>query len=76
MLKTLNLVVAGTGKTQELRVEEGTTARDLLMQTDLDGYVLSLGDGQPPFPNSYDLSELTPGTIVYASTPAEAGFRE
>ena len=73
MLKTFNLVVAGTGESREVAVEANATVRDLLEQMGMSDFCLSEGEGNPPLPKDFNLSELPSNTTLYASTIPEAG---
>lgn len=75
--KNVELVVAGSGEIRELAIEPGTTVRDVLAATGLEGYQLSRGSNQPFLRLDEDLHRVAPeGTRLYASTPAEAGRSE
>lgn len=75
-MKKITVVIAESGKFNDLEILPGTTASDVLKTIGLpDGYVLSSGKGQEPFgkdENIYDA--VTDGAKVYASTPVEVGF--
>jgi hypothetical protein len=73
MKKSLNLTIAGTGETKELAIEKNCTVGDLLEQLDLRDYQVTQGDGKPPLPKKFDLSQLPDGTTLFASTVADAG---
>jgi len=75
-MKKITVVIAESGKFNDLEILPGTTAQDILKTIGLpDGYVLSSGKGQEPFGKDeviYDA--ITDGAKVYASTPVEVGF--
>jgi len=75
-MKKITVVIAESGKFNDLDILPGTTAGDVLKTIELpDGYVLSSGKGQEPFGKDeviYDA--VADGAKVYASTPVEVGF--
>src|SRR5262245_17566854 len=48
-MKKLSVVVAGTGQIQDLEIQSGTTAGDVLHQLNLQDYLLSKGPNEPFF---------------------------
>ena len=75
MAKNLAVVVAGSGgEIKDITIRPGTTARDILRDTGLEGYVLSRGASEAPFGENENVYSLVrDGDKLYASTPAEAG---
>lgn len=75
-MKKLTVVIAESGKFNDIELLPGTTAQDVLKTIGLsEGYVLSGGKGQEPFGNDeviYDA--VSDGGKIYASTPVEVGF--
>ena len=78
MAKDLSIVVAGTGEPNDITIEPGTTARDVLRALGFKGYVLSK-DGSSitffrPKENIYPLVE--DGDKLWASTDPKVGAAE
>jgi hypothetical protein len=74
-MKTLTVVVAGTGQFHDVEIQPGTTAGDILHQLNLPEYLLSSGPNQPFFAAAetvYD--KVKNGEKVFASTKAEVGI--
>jgi len=75
MSKSLAVVVAGSGETRDVSISPGTTARELLDASGLQGYMLSTGPDKPFLASDEDVyRSVANGAKLYASTPAEAGF--
>ena len=73
-MKKLSVVVAGTGQIQDIEIQPGTTAGDILGQLGLADYLLSKGPNDPFFPaveSVYD--KVRDGEKIFASTKAEVG---
>lgn len=76
-VKNIELVVAGSGEIRDLAIEPGTSVRDVLAASGLEGYQLSRGSNEPFLRPDDDLHRtMTEGGRLYASTPAEAGRSE
>ena len=48
-MKKLAVVVAGSGNIQDVEIQPGTTAGDVLHKLNLQDYLLSKGPGEPFF---------------------------
>ena len=73
-MKRLSVVVAGSGKIQDIEISPGTTVGDVLTQLQLREYLLSKGPNEPFFANADSLyDKVTDGEKVFASTKAEVG---
>jgi hypothetical protein len=74
MVKNISVVIAGSGDIRDIGIKPGTTAGDILRQLNLNGYVLSKGQNEPPFGNGENIYPLVrDGDKLYASTPATVG---
>jgi hypothetical protein len=76
IMKTIAIKVAGSAQEPiDVEIQPGTTARDILHQLGLRGYLLSTGPTSDRFfgedENVY--SGLTDGDKIFASTKAEVG---
>ena len=76
MSKDLTIVVAASGEKKDITIEPGTTAADILQQTDLQGYTLSKdGDSSTFFtPNQNIYEEVEDGQKIWASTKPDVGM--
>lgn len=74
-MKELLIVIAGSGDRKPIKIAPGTTAQDVLVQSGLQGYVLSRdGDSANLFPANKDLYPLVEdGQKLWATTPADVG---
>jgi hypothetical protein len=74
-MKKITVVIAESGKFNDLEILPGTTAQDALRAIGLsDGYLLSAGKGQEPFGKDEVIYDAVPdGGKIYASTPVEVG---
>jgi len=74
-MKRIAVRIAGsTREPQDMTIQAGTTAADILRQLGLEGYLLSakgsetyFGDTEVVYP------QLSDGDLLYATTPAEVG---
>ena len=74
-MKRLSIVVAGSTRgPQDVTIQPGTTAHEVLSQLGLEGYLLSpkgahtyFGDDENLYPKVVD------GDLLYATTEAEVG---
>jgi hypothetical protein len=73
-MKKLSVVVAGTGQIQDVEIQPGTTAGDVLAQLNLSDYLLSKGPNDPFFANAESIyDKVNGGEKIFASTKAEVG---
>jgi hypothetical protein len=74
-VKRLSIVVAGSTRgPQDVTIEAGTTAHDVLSQLGLEGYLLSAKDGNIYFGSDENLyPKVLDGDLLYATTAAEVG---
>jgi hypothetical protein len=73
-MKQIVVIVAGTGQPRDLRIEPGTTARDILSELGLQDYVLSKDSAQHPFgANENVYTEVDDGEKIYAAPKADVG---
>ena len=71
-MKSLSVVVAGTGQIKDIQIESGTTARDILNQLGLPDYLLSKGPNDPFFAAAesvYDKVATRTNWVTYDLTP-------
>lgn len=74
-MKTVLLVVAGSGVKKEVKITPGASPQDVLEQAGLQEYSLSK-DGDPAniFPDNLDLYDLVEnGQKIWATTKADVG---
>jgi hypothetical protein len=73
-MKKLAVVVAGTGNYQDIEIQPGTTAGDVLAQLNLRDYLLSRSPNEAFFANAEPIyDKVTDGDKVFASTKAQVG---
>jgi hypothetical protein len=73
-MKTLSVVVAGTGQIRDVKIESGTSAGDILQELNLPEYLLSKGPNEPFFAAAESVyDKVKDGEKVFASTKAEVG---
>lgn len=73
-MKSLSIVVAGTGQIRDIEIEPGTTAGDVLSQLGLQDYLLSKGPNDPFFANGESIyDKVGDGEKLFCSTKAEVG---
>ena len=74
-MKKLAVVIAGTGNIQDVEIQPGTTAGDVLHQLNLQDYLLSKGPNDPFFVNAESIyDKVNDGEKIFASTKAEVGL--
>jgi hypothetical protein len=74
-MKKLSVVVAGTGQIQDVQIQPGTTAGDVLHQLNLQDYLLSKGANDPFFAAAESIyDKVADGEKIFASTKAEVGI--
>lgn len=74
-MKSLSIVVAGTGQIRDIEIEPGTTAGDVLSQLGLQDYLLSKGPNDPFFANGESIyDKVGDGEKLFCSTKAEVGL--
>ena len=74
-MKKLSVVVAGTGQIQDVQIQSGTTAGDVLHQLNLRDYLLSKGPNDPFFAATESIyDKVADGEKIFASTKAEVGI--
>jgi hypothetical protein len=73
-MKNLSVVVAGSGKIRDVKIEPGTTAGDVLHELDLPDYLLSKGPNEPFFAAAESIyDKVANGEKIFVSTKAEVG---
>jgi hypothetical protein len=73
-MKTLSIVVAGSGQIRDVEIQPGTTAGDVLSQINLPDYVLSKGANHPLFAAAESIyDKVEHGEKIFASTKADVG---
>ena len=73
-MKKLSVVVAGTGQIQDVEIQPGTTAGDVLHQLKLQDYLLSKAN-EPFFAMAESIyDKVNDGEKIFASTKAEVGI--
>ena len=74
-MKTVVVVVAGSGQAHDLTIQPGTSAGDILNQAGLKGYVLSKDRGQHPFGQNENVyPEVDDGEKLYAAAKTDVGI--
>lgn len=74
-MKRATVFVAGTNRgPQDVVIQPGTTAHDVLTQLGLEGYMLSAKSGQTYFGDDENLyPKVLDGDLLYATSEAEVG---
>lgn len=74
-MKRIAVVIAGTNRgPQDVTIEPGTTAHDVLNQLSLDGYLLSAKGSQTYYGDDENLyPQVLDGDLLYATSSAEVG---
>jgi hypothetical protein len=73
-MKKLSVVVAGTGQINDVQIQPGTSAGDVLHQLNLPDYLLSKGPNEPLFATTESVyDKVKDGEKIFASTKAEVG---
>ena len=74
-MKRITVVVAGSTRgPQDVTIQPGTTAHEVLNQLGLDGYLLSAKGGQTYFGDDENLyPKVLDGDLLYATSSAEVG---
>lgn len=73
-MKGIVVVLAGTGQAHDLSIQPGTSARDVLNQLGLQGYVLSKDRGEHPFGESENIyTEVDDGEKLFAAAKTDVG---
>jgi hypothetical protein len=73
-MKHLSVVIAGTGRIQDVEIQPGTTAGDVLSQLNIRDYLLSKGPNEPFFAAAESIyDKVGDGEKIFASTKAEVG---
>ena len=74
-MKDITVVTAESNQTNDLAIQPGTTAREILEQIGLAApYILTSGRGQEPFGGDENVYEqVADGAKLYASTPVTVG---
>ncbi len=73
-MKNIVVIVAGSGQHHDLTIEAGTTARDILQQVGLQGYVLSKDAGQHAFGETENVyAAVDDGEKLHAATKTDVG---
>jgi|GEM_PF-896768 len=76
-MKSIVVVVAGSGQAHDLTVQPGTSARDVLAQIGLQGYVLSKNRGQNPFAEAENIYPvIDDGEKLFAMSKTDVGTSE
>ena len=76
-MKKLAVVVAGTGQIQDVQIQPGTSAGDVLNQLNLQDYLLSKGPNEPFFAATESVyDKVKDGEKIFASTKAEVGIEQ
>lgn len=73
-MKSIAVLVAGSGQLHDLQIQPATTAGDVLRSIGLSDYVLSLDNDSPPVPSNEEIyTRVKDGQKLYCSTEADAG---
>ena len=74
-MKTVAVVVAGSGQIRDAAIQPGNTAGDVLHQLNLQDYLLNKGPGEPFFAATESIyDKVKDGEKIFASTKAEVGI--
>jgi len=73
-VKNVVAMIAGSGQHHDLTIEAGTTARDILQQVGLQGYVLYKDNGQHPFGETENVyASVDDGEKLQAAAKTDVG---
>jgi hypothetical protein len=73
-MKNIVVIIAGSGQHHDLTIEAGTTARDILQQVGLQGYVLSKDAGQHTFGETENVyAAVDDGEKLHAAAKTDVG---
>ncbi len=73
-MKNVVVIVAGSGQHHDLSIEAGTTARDILQQIGLQGFVLTKDGDHKSFGEDESVYEaITDGQKLYAASITDVG---
>jgi len=73
-MKNVVVIIAGSGQHHDLTIEAGTTARDILQQIGLQGYVLSKDAGQHTFGETENVyAAVDDGEKLHAAAKTDVG---
>jgi hypothetical protein len=74
-MKKLTVVVAGTGRYEDIEIQPGTTAGDVLAQLNLRDYLLSRSPNVAFYANAESIyDKVNDGEKIFASTKATVGI--
>lgn len=73
-MKNIVVQMAGSDQYHDLTIEAGTTARDVLQQLGLQGYVLSKDNGQHTFGDTENVyASVDDGEKMHAAAKTDVG---
>jgi len=74
-MKNVVVITAGTGNHTDLTIEPGTTAKDILNQLNLSGYILSKDSGQHTFGENENVyANVDDGEKLHAVSKTDVGI--
>ncbi len=74
-MKKLSVVIVGSGKINDVEIQPGTTAGDVLHKLNLQDYLLNKGPNEPFFAAAESIyDKVNDGEKIFASTKAEVGI--